>query len=70
LESQRQDTNRSSSSPIVTDVTGHKRILEDFIEAIRTDNKPRCDGYEGRRSVRLVEAIYRSARIGQPVDLP
>ena len=69
LESQRQDTNRSSSSPIVTDVTGHKRILEDFIEAIRTDNKPRCDGYEGRRSVRLVEAIYRSARIGQPVDL-
>jgi predicted dehydrogenase len=69
LESQPQDTNRSSSSPIVTDVTGHKRILEDFIEAILTGNKPRCDGYEGRRSVRLVQAIYKSARIGQPVDL-
>jgi UDP-N-acetyl-2-amino-2-deoxyglucuronate dehydrogenase len=69
LESHPQDTNRSSSSPIVTDVTGHKRILEDFLEAIRKDGKPRCDGYEGRRSVRLVEAIYRSAKIGQPVNL-
>jgi UDP-N-acetyl-2-amino-2-deoxyglucuronate dehydrogenase len=69
LESQPQDTNRSSSSPIVTDVTGHKRILEDFLEAIQKDGQPRCDGYEGRRSVRLVEAIYRSAKMGQPIIL-
>jgi UDP-N-acetyl-2-amino-2-deoxyglucuronate dehydrogenase len=69
LETEPQDTNRSSSSPIVTDVTGHKRILEDFLNAIHTNGKPRCDGYEGRRSVNLVEAIYKSSRIGAPVDL-
>lgn len=69
LETQPQDTNRSSSSPIVSDVTGHKRILEDFINAIKTDGQPRCDGYEGRRSVNLVQAIYQSARISQPIDV-
>jgi predicted dehydrogenase len=69
LETQPHDANRSSSSPIVTDVTGHKRILEDFLNTIQTDSRPRCDGYEGRRSVELVEAIYKSARIDQPVNL-
>jgi predicted dehydrogenase len=69
LETQRQDTNRSSTSPIVSDITGHKHILEDFIKAIQTDGKPRCDGYEGRRSVNLVQAMYESARTGRPVDL-
>jgi len=28
---------------------------------------PLCDGREGRRSVELVEAMYRSARLGGPV---
>ena len=69
LQSEVLDTNRSSSSPIVSDVTGHKRILEDFLNAIRTDGQPRCDGYEGRRSVNLVKAIYQSARIGKTVDI-
>jgi predicted dehydrogenase len=69
LETQSQDTNRSSTSPLVTDVTGHKRILEDFLGVIQTKGRARCDGYEGRRSVNLVEAIYKSARRGQPVDL-
>ena len=69
LETQPQDTNRSSSSPIVSDVTGHTRILEDFINVIKTGGQPRCDGYQGRRSVSLVQAVYQSARTGQPVDV-
>ena len=64
------DTNRSSSSPIVSDVSGHKRILEDFLNAIATSGTPRCDGREGRRSVNLVEAIYESSRRRQAVDVP
>jgi len=63
------DTNRSASSPIVSDVSGHKRIIEDFINAIQTNGTPKCDGYEGKRSVVLVEAIYESARSNQPVDV-
>ncbi|HSB28260.1 MAG TPA: Gfo/Idh/MocA family oxidoreductase, partial [Pyrinomonadaceae bacterium] len=66
---QPQDSNRSSSSPVVSDITGHVRILEDFLHAIKTNGQPRCDGREGRRSVSLVQAIYQSARSGQPVDV-
>jgi len=36
--------------------TGHKRILEDFINVIKPGCQPRCDDYQGRRSVNLVEA--------------
>ncbi len=67
VQTQAQDTNLSSSSPIVSDVSGHKRIVEDFINAIKTNDNPRCDGREGRRSVALVQAIYESARRGSPV---
>src|SRR5215204_3846474 len=48
-----KDSNRSASSPIVSDVSGHKRIIEDFMNAIATNGTPRCDGREGRRSVVL-----------------
>ena len=70
LQSNPSDTNQSSSSPIVSDITGHKKIVEDFVNAVQTNGTPRCDGTEGRRSVQLVQAIYESARRGQPVDIP
>lgn len=63
------DTNSSASSPIVSDVSGHKRILADFMRSIRENSVPRCDGLEGRRSVTLVNAIYESSRTANPVDL-
>ena len=69
LQTQVQDTNRSSSSPIVSDVSGHKRIVEDFVNAIKTNGTPRCDGREGRRSVALVQAIYESAARNTAVSL-
>ena len=61
------DANASASSPVVSDVSGHRRILEDFIRAIETNGRPACDGREGRKSVALVQAIYKSARDGTPV---
>lgn len=64
-----ETNNRSATSPVVSDVRGHKRLLEDFIQAIATDSKPVCDGYEGRRSVELVQAIYESSRTGEPVTV-
>ena len=48
----------------VGDATPHRRVFEDFIDAIRANRPPACDGREGRRSVALVEAIYRSAQSG------
>jgi UDP-N-acetyl-2-amino-2-deoxyglucuronate dehydrogenase len=49
----------------VADATPHRRVLEDFIRAIRTGGEPACDAREGRRSVALIDAIYRSARSGR-----
>jgi predicted dehydrogenase len=63
------DSNASASSPVVSDVRGHRLLIEDFLEAIRTDGVPRCDGREGRRSVELVCALYESSRTGQPVNV-
>ncbi len=56
------DGSLSATSPVVTDVSAHRRVLEDFILAIRTGRPPACDGREARKSVALVEAIYASAR--------
>lgn len=50
------------------DVAGHQRLLQDFLNAIREDRPPLCDGVEARQSVALVEAMYESARRRQPVE--
>ena len=56
------DENQSASSAVVNDYRGHQALFEDFIHAVESDTKPICDGHEGRRSVALVEAIYRAER--------
>ena len=64
------NTNASATSPVVSDVRGHRAIFEDFVRAIETDRRPLCDGREARRSVALVEAIYESSRRREPVAPP
>lgn len=48
---------------------GHRRQIEDFVDAVLHDRTPAVDGHEARRSVALVEAVYRSAETGKPVRL-
>jgi len=69
VEPIKANSNPQATSPVVSDVSGHRRILEDFLQAIETDGKPLCDGREGRRSVELVQAIYESSRTGLPVTI-
>lgn len=52
----------NTASPVVSDFTGHQAIFEDFIRAIHENGTPMCDGREGRRSIALVEEIYRAAK--------
>jgi UDP-N-acetyl-2-amino-2-deoxyglucuronate dehydrogenase len=52
----------SATSAVVSDIAAHQRIIDDFVAAIRDGRSPVCDGYEARRSVAVVEAVYRSAR--------
>ncbi|HET7694383.1 MAG TPA: Gfo/Idh/MocA family oxidoreductase [Vicinamibacterales bacterium] len=50
---------------VVGDAAPHRRVLEDFIRAVRAGAAPACDAREGRRSVAVIDAIYRSARSGR-----
>jgi UDP-N-acetyl-2-amino-2-deoxyglucuronate dehydrogenase len=60
-QNDRADQNPSASSPVVPDFRGHQHAIEDFIHAIQHDCTPACDGREGRRSVALIESIYRAS---------
>lgn len=64
-----ESANASAASPVVSDVRGHRAVLEDFLRAVVTDTAPRCDGREGRRSIALVEAVYESSRTGRAVTV-
>ncbi len=63
------DENQSASSAVVSDVRGHQALFQDFLQAIERDTAPICDGREGRRSIALVEGIYRAAGSGTAVVL-
>jgi predicted dehydrogenase len=62
LNESAKDENQSASSAAVNDFRGHQAVLEDFLDAIRQNRAPACDGIEGRRSIALIEAIYRAAK--------
>jgi UDP-N-acetyl-2-amino-2-deoxyglucuronate dehydrogenase len=64
----RRDKPDNAASPVVSDVSAHRAVIEDFVGAIRERRKPCCDGAEGRRSVEVIEAIYRSSEEGHPVE--
>ncbi len=47
----------------------HKKVIADMIDAIRNDRQPATHGAEGRKSLAVVEAIYRSAREGKQIPV-
>jgi len=66
-----RDTGRGGAAdPRAIAFTGHQRQFEDFVSALRTGRPPSVDGAEGRKSVELILAIYRSASTGRTVKLP
>ena len=54
------------------DATRHYHLLQDgdFLQAILEDRAPMVSGEEGRKTVELFTAIYRSQRDGRPVRFP
>ncbi len=62
LEDSSGDENQSAYSAIVSDIRGHQAVFEDFLRAIEQNTTPACDGHEGRRSVAVIEQIYKAAR--------
>src|SRR5690606_25193755 len=47
-----------------------ERQIEDFLQAIENNTKPLVTGEDGRRTVELFTAIYRSTRDNRPVKFP
>ncbi|HYE75408.1 MAG TPA: Gfo/Idh/MocA family oxidoreductase [Blastocatellia bacterium] len=58
-----------SANPAAIATEGHRRQIEDMVKAIIENRDPVVTGREGRKSLELVEAIYRSADSGQPTKL-
>lgn len=48
----------------------HQLQIEDFLDAILQDREPLVNGEEGRKSVEIIQAIYRSGRTGQDLTFP
>lgn len=51
------------------DWRGHRAMLEEFVDAVRSGRSPEMDGAEGRRDLAVVLAAYRSLATGQPVEV-
>jgi len=59
------------ADPRAISFAGHQKQFEDFLRALETGSAPLVDGPEGRKSVEIILAIYKSAKIGgRPVKLP
>ena len=48
----------------------HTQQIQDFLDAVAQGRRPLVDAAEGRRTVELFTAIYRSTRDGVPVKFP
>ena len=48
----------------------HSRQIEDFLNAVLNGTKPLVDGRDGRRTVELFEAIYRSTQTNSVIKFP
>ena len=68
-ERSRETPPENAASPVVSDLSAHRAVFEDFIRAIQTGARPSCDGAEGRCSVEVIEAIYGASRTGAPVEI-
>lgn len=57
----------SASTPTAISTDGHMRQFLDVISAIKNGTKPLIDVKEGRKSVEIILAIYKSAEEGKKV---
>ena len=49
---------------------GHRAFLANVIESLTERGSALVDGFEGKKSLELIHAIYESAELGRTVDVP
>jgi UDP-N-acetyl-2-amino-2-deoxyglucuronate dehydrogenase len=65
-----RSTGGGASDPAAIGHHGHAMQFADLLEAVKKNRQPSVDGHEGRRSVEIILAIYKSAETGKTVQLP
>ncbi len=68
-ESPRGRAQDGAADPRLSDADLHRRVVEDFAEAVAEARAPRVDGPEGLKSLEIVLAVYESAREGREIVL-
>jgi predicted dehydrogenase len=63
-------TGGGASDPAAIGHHGHARQFQDMVDAIKKNRQPAVNGHEGRRSIEIILAIYKSAETGKAVKLP
>jgi predicted dehydrogenase len=58
-----------ASDPKAISVEGHRLLIEDLVDAIRTGRPPLISASEARNAVAIIQAIYRSSRLGGSVNV-
>jgi predicted dehydrogenase len=58
-----------ASMPNAISFEGHRRQIQDLIDAVRENRPVAIDGHEARRAVALIRGLYASAQSGAPVRL-
>lgn len=58
------------AAPELLPAANHASVIADFAEAVLEDRQPYVDGVEGRKSLELVKAIYKSGMSNSCVDFP
>lgn len=58
-----------ASEPGAISFEGHRRQIQDLIDAVRGNRPVAIDGHEARKAVALIRALYASADCGAPVKL-
>jgi len=61
--------NGGASNPKAINLEGHRRQIEDLVQAIREKRPPAVSGKEARNAVQLILSIYEAARKGETIKL-
>ncbi|MCS6774184.1 MAG: Gfo/Idh/MocA family oxidoreductase [Anaerolineae bacterium] len=69
LEQERFLVSKDDVDPPTVYGYSHRAVIADAISAIADGRAPKTDGYEGRKSLKLVLAMYRSMETGREVCL-
>ncbi|WP_320127941.1 Gfo/Idh/MocA family oxidoreductase [uncultured Sphaerochaeta sp.] len=62
-------SNIDASKPSGLDPSGHCTLFENFALALETGSEPDISGEEAKKSVRIIEAIYKSAKERRQISL-